>query len=165
MSIADCVRTLALPIASSTEVLGRALADVLPPEFVIYLHGDLGAGKTSLARALLRGLGWTGSIKSPTYSLVERYRIGEREVVHLDLYRIRDSAELEFLGLDDLAGREVLWLVEWPERGGADLPPADLAISLDHAPRGRVATLRAVSLAGRVLWPILNKIEVAGASV
>jgi len=165
MSTADCVRTLDLPIASSTEVLGRALAAALPPTFVVYLHGDLGAGKTSLARALLRGLGWTGSIKSPTYSLVERYPLGAREVVHLDLYRIREAAELEFLGLDDLAGREVLWLVEWPERGAAALPPADLAISLDHAPRGRVATLRAISPAARALWPILNKIEVAGDSV
>jgi tRNA threonylcarbamoyladenosine biosynthesis protein TsaE len=161
-----CVRALALPIASSTEVLGRALAQVLPATtFVIHLRGELGAGKTSLARALLRGLGWTGSIKSPTYSLVERYPLGgNREAVHLDLYRIREPAELEFLGLDDLAGRDVLWLVEWPERGGAVLPAPDLEIALDHAPAGRRATLRALSPTGATLWSKLNEIEVAGDS-
>jgi tRNA threonylcarbamoyladenosine biosynthesis protein TsaE len=164
--MSDCVRTLALPIASSTEALGRALAHALPAtNFVIHLRGELGAGKTSLARALLRGLGWTGSIKSPTYSLVERYPLpGGREAVHLDLYRIRAPAELEFLGLDDLAGRDVLWLVEWPERGGAVLPPPDLEIALEHAPSGRRATLRALSPAGEAAWPNLNKIEAAGDS-
>jgi tRNA threonylcarbamoyladenosine biosynthesis protein TsaE len=162
-----CVRTLELPIASSTEVLGRALAQALPrTTFVLHLRGDLGAGKTSLARALLRGLGWTGSIKSPTYSLVERYPLpGGREAVHLDLYRIREPAELEFLGLDDLVGRDVLWLVEWPERGGAALPPPDLEIALEHLPSGRRATLRALSPAAEAVWPILNKIEVVDASV
>jgi len=158
---------LALPIASSTEELGRALAHVVPQDatFVIHLRGDLGAGKTSLARALLRGLGWTGGIKSPTYSLVERYPLGDREAVHLDLYRIREPGELDFLGLDDLAGRPVLWLVEWPERGGAALPPPDLEIRLEHAPRGRLATLSALSPAARALWPTLSKIAVASASV
>ena len=163
--MSECIRTLELPIASSTDVLGRALAHALPADrsFVVHLRGELGAGKTSLARALLRGLGWTGSIKSPTYSLVERYPLaGGREAVHLDLYRIREPAELEFLGLDDLAGRPVLWLVEWPERGGAALPPPDLEIALAHAPSGRHATLRALSPAGEAVWPILNKIEVAG---
>ena len=143
----------------------RGLAPMLGEGGVIHLRGELGAGKTTFARALLQALGVGGRVKSPTYSLVERYPLGAREVVHLDLYRIREAAELEFLGLDDLAGREVLWLVEWPERGAAALPPADLAISLDHAPRGRVATLRAISPAARALWPILNKIEVAGDSV
>jgi tRNA threonylcarbamoyladenosine biosynthesis protein TsaE len=159
-----CMRTLALPVAASTENLGSALSRVVPGDrsFVVHLRGELGAGKTSLARALLRGLGWTGSIKSPTYSLVERYPLPDgREAVHLDLYRIREPAELEFLGLDDLAGRAVLWLVEWPERGGTALPPVDLEISLEHAPSGRRATLRTVSPAAQALWPNLNKIEVA----
>ena len=158
---------LSLPIASSTEELGRALALVVPRHatFVVHLRGDLGAGKTSLARALLCGLGWTGSIKSPTYSLVERYPLGDHEAVHLDLYRIREPGELDFLGLDDLAGQPVLWLIEWPERGGSAAPPPDLEIRLDHAPRGRVATLAALSAAGRALWPTLSEIAVSSASV
>ena len=152
-------RVVELPIASSTDALGRALASVLPRSCVVHLRGELGAGKSSLARALLRALGVTGSIKSPTYSLVERYPLADgREAVHLDLYRIRDPGELEYFGLDDLAGREVLWLVEWPERGGPGLPPPDLEIRLDPAARGRLATLRPLSPLGLAIWPNLNKI-------
>ena len=148
-----------LPIASSTDGLGRALAAVLPAQCVVHLRGELGAGKSSLARALLRALGVTGSIKSPTYSLVERYPLADgREAVHLDLYRIRDPGELDYLGLDDLAGRDVLWLVEWPERGGAALPRPDLEVRLEPAPKGRIATLRPLSPAGLALWPNLNKV-------
>jgi tRNA threonylcarbamoyladenosine biosynthesis protein TsaE len=151
-----------LPIASSTDVLGRSLAHALPPAFVVHLRGDLGAGKSSLARALLRALGVTTSIKSPTYSLVERYDLaGGREAVHLDLYRIGDPGELEYLGLDDLAGREVLWLVEWPERGGSALPPPDLEVRLEPAGKGRRATLRPLSPRGLAAWPNVNKIVAA----
>jgi tRNA threonylcarbamoyladenosine biosynthesis protein TsaE len=151
-----------LPIASSTDALGRVLAGVLPAACVVHLRGELGAGKSSLARALLRALGVTGSIKSPTYSLVERYPLADgREAVHLDLYRIRDPGELEYFGLDDLAGRDVLWLVEWPERGGTALPPPDLEIRLEPAARGRTATLRPLSPLGLAFWPNLNKIVAA----
>ena len=155
-----------LPIASSTDGLGRELARVLPDAFVVHLRGELGAGKSSLARALLRALGVTGSIKSPTYSLVERYPLADgREAVHLDLYRIRDPGELEYLGLDDLSGREVLWLIEWPERGGAALPPPDLEVQLEPADKGRRATLRPLSPAAAAIWPILSKIGPASGSV
>ena len=152
-------RVVELPIASSTDALGRALAGVLPASCVVHLRGELGAGKSSLARALLRALGVTGSIKSPTYSLVERYPLADgREAVHLDLYRIRDPGELEYLGLDDLAGREVLWLIEWPERGGAGLPAPDLEIRLEPAAKGRLATLRPLSPLGLAVWTNPNKI-------
>ena len=148
-----------LPIASSTDALGRELAGVLPAACVVHLRGELGAGKSSLARALLRALGVTGSIKSPTYSLVERYPLADgREAVHLDLYRIRDPGELEYFGLDDLAGRDVLWLVEWPERGGTALPLPDLEIRLEPAEKGRIATLCPLSPLGLAFWPNLNKI-------
>jgi tRNA threonylcarbamoyladenosine biosynthesis protein TsaE len=164
MSDAPC-HSIALPIASATDALGRALAHLLPADFVVHLRGDLGAGKSSLARALLRALGVTTSIKSPTYSLVERYDLaGGREAVHLDLYRIGDPGELEYLGLDDLAGRDVLWLVEWPEKGGSALPPPDLEVRLDPAPKGRLATLRPLGPRGWAIWPELNKIAVADAS-
>jgi tRNA threonylcarbamoyladenosine biosynthesis protein TsaE len=162
MTPAPCL-VVDLPIASSTDALGRALAHVLPSSFVVHLRGDLGAGKSSLARALLRALGVTTSIKSPTYSLVERYDLpGDREAVHLDLYRIADPGELEFLGLDDLAGREVLWLVEWPERGGAALPPPDLEVRLEPDGKGRRATLCPLSPRGLAIWPNVNKIVAAG---
>ena len=113
----------------ATEALGRALAATQVMPTVVYLHGDLGAGKSTLARAWLRALGVTGTIRSPTYTLVERYPLpGGGEALHLDLYRIGGAGELEFLALDDVAG--ALWLVEWPERGSGALPAADLQIDL-----------------------------------
>jgi tRNA threonylcarbamoyladenosine biosynthesis protein TsaE len=121
---------------------------------VLYLHGDLGAGKSTLARALLRALGVRGAIRSPTYTLIERYplAVGQggatEEAVHLDLYRIAAAAELDFLGLDDLAAQAVLWLVEWPERGGHALPPADLHVRLAIAGEGREAVLEPQSPSG-----------------
>jgi len=135
-----------LPIADATDRLGALLAQTRPPRAIVYLRGDLGAGKSTLARALLRALGVTGAIRSPTYTLVERYPIGDGDAVHLDLYRIGDPGELEFLGLD--AGEGALWLVEWPERGAAALPPADLDVALALEGDGRVADLVAGSPVG-----------------
>lgn len=129
-----------LPDPSSTDQLGRSLAASLPPQAVVHLRGQLGAGKSSLARALLRGLGVQGAIRSPTYTLVERYPLSTGgEAWHLDLYRIGDPGELEYLGLD---GEDpVLWLVEWPERGRGHLPPPDLLIELAVEKDGRSAQL------------------------
>ena len=107
--------------ADATAALGARLAQALPERGVVHLHGDLGAGKSTLARAVLRALGVTGTIRSPTYTLVEQYPLaGGGTGLHLDLYRIGDPGELEFLGLD---GSDIrLWLVEWPERGQGALP-------------------------------------------
>ena len=113
----------------------------------MHLHGDLGAGKSTLARVLLRALGVAGAIRSPTYTLVERYPVEGGEAWHLDLYRIGDAGELEFLGLDE--GAAVLWLVEWPERGGAALPRADLQVDLSVEGNGRAARLVAASPQGQ----------------
>ena len=148
-----------LPDPAATDALGEALARSRPPSAVVLLHGDLGAGKSSLARAMLRALGVQGAIRSPTYTLVERYPLAEGgEAWHMDLYRIADPGELEFLGLD--GGEAVLWLVEWPQRGAGALPPADLEVWLDHAGTGRAARLEARSAAGaewlqrlQVRWP------------
>ena len=133
-----------LPDADATDALGAALAHTRPAHAVVHLHGDLGAGKSTLARALLRALGVQGAIRSPTYTLVERYPLAEGgEAWHLDLYRISDPGELEFLGLD---GAEVrLWLVEWPERGTGHLPAADLTVHMSMQGRGRQARLEAGS--------------------
>ncbi len=126
--------------ADATAALGAQLARHLPQRAVVHLHGDLGAGKSTLARALLRALGVAGTIRSPTYTLVEQYPLAEGvTALHLDLYRIGDPGELEFLGLDGDSIR--LWLVEWPERGQGALPPADLDIELAVEGEGRCCRL------------------------
>lgn len=136
---------LILPDAESTDLLGRALAQTRPATAVVHLQGDLGAGKSTLARALLRALGVQGAIRSPTYTLIERYPLPSGEAWHLDLYRIGTAGELDFLGLDE--GSADLWLVEWPERGEGGLPPVDLVIALEIAGNGRRARLQAHSAA------------------
>ena len=138
---------LFLPDTDATEALGQALARTRPAVAVVHLRGDLGAGKSTLARALLRALGVAGAIRSPIYTLVERYPVEGGEAWHLDLYRIGDAGELEFLGLDE--GAAVLWLVEWPERGGAALLPADLQVDLSVEGNGRAARLVAASPQGQ----------------
>lgn len=125
----------------ATAALGEALAASRPARAVVFLHGDLGAGKSTLARACLRALGVAGPIKSPTYALVERYPLPGGEAAHLDLYRLAAAAELDFLGLDELAAEATLWLVEWPGRGAGGLPPPDLHVTLATDGVGRVATL------------------------
>jgi len=129
-----------LPEPEATDRFGALLAATRPARAIVYLHGDLGAGKSTLARALLRALGVTGAIRSPTYTLVERYPLRDGgDALHLDLYRIGDPGELEFLGLDAADG--ALWLVEWPERGARALPPADLEIGLAIEGHGRAVQL------------------------
>jgi tRNA threonylcarbamoyladenosine biosynthesis protein TsaE len=157
---------LNLPTPADTDALGIALARALPAAPVVaWLRGDLGAGKSTLARAMLRELGVTGTIRSPTYTLVERYPLpGGGEAAHLDLYRIAAAGELEFLGLDELRGAR-LWLVEWPERGAGALPAADLDMALAMAGGGRSAVLRETSEKGRSWLEAFSKIAGPGASV
>ncbi|MEZ5544734.1 MAG: tRNA (adenosine(37)-N6)-threonylcarbamoyltransferase complex ATPase subunit type 1 TsaE [Lysobacteraceae bacterium] len=141
--------TLQLPCPDDTEWLGRAIARALPDTPVLlYLEGDLGAGKTTTARALLRELGVSGAVRSPTYTLIERYETPHGEVAHLDLYRIADPEELHYLALDELAEKARLWLVEWPQRGQGALPPADLHLRLAIDGDGRSAVLEADSETG-----------------
>ena len=145
--MSDAGRDLTLVDAGATAALAQSLARSQPATAVVHLHGDLGAGKSTLARAWLRALGVTGAVRSPTYTLVERYPLaGGGEALHLDLYRIGDAGELEFLGLDDADAR--LWLVEWPERGLAALPAPDLRVRLAVAGEGRSCGLEAGSPAG-----------------
>jgi tRNA threonylcarbamoyladenosine biosynthesis protein TsaE len=157
---------LQLPAPADTDALGAALARALPPDStVVWLQGDLGAGKSSLARALLRELGVRGAIRSPTYTLIERYSPDGGDVLHLDLYRIAATSELEFLGLDELRGEVRLWLVEWPERGGAALPAPDLEIRMALAGTGRSVELQETSEKGRSWLVALSKMAGSGASV
>jgi tRNA threonylcarbamoyladenosine biosynthesis protein TsaE len=134
-----------LPDEAATEALGRALAKTLPRPVagVIALEGSLGAGKSTLARALLRELGVTGTIRSPTYTLVEPYESPAGRVLHMDCYRLGDAEELDMLGLRDRPPESTLWLVEWPERAAGALPAIDLAIRLTLQGEGRSAEIDA----------------------
>ncbi len=152
-------QTWPLPDEPATAALAAQWAKALDGGLVIYLHGELGAGKTSFARALLGAAGVGERIKSPTYSLVEGYLAGDRPAWHLDLYRIADPDELQWLGLDSLADPAALVLVEWPERGAGALPAADLELQLDYAGAGRRAAAASRSARGERLLQRLNGLQ------
>jgi tRNA threonylcarbamoyladenosine biosynthesis protein TsaE len=137
---------LSLTSPEDTEATGGRLAQGIlaahPGMLCIYLHGDLGAGKTTFARGFLRGLGHAGRVPSPTYTLVEPYDCAPYQVFHMDLYRLQDGAELEFLGISDMLDTGSIQLIEWPERGADGLTPADLEVFLKVIPEGRACELR-----------------------
>jgi tRNA threonylcarbamoyladenosine biosynthesis protein TsaE len=144
--------TRALAGPESTRALGQALGKALgaqaPRTFMLWLRGDLGAGKTELARGVLTGLGHRGRVPSPTYTFVEPYALAGTTVLHTDLYRLRDPAELDDLGFADALAAGAIALVEWPEQGAGRLPAADLDIRLEVSGAGRLARLTAASPAG-----------------
>lgn len=133
------------------QAFAAKLARVAKPPLVIYLQGELGAGKTTFTRAFIQALGYTGRVKSPTYGLLESYAIGSVDVLHLDLYRIADAAELEFLGIADLFGASTFLLVEWPDRAGSFLPAPDVTLALEHHGTGRNAMMYTHSDSGNAL--------------
>ena len=137
-----------MPDPGATEALGHALAAGAQAGRVLHLRGDLGAGKTTLVRGLLRALGHTGRVKSPTYTLVEPYELSSLHFYHFDFYRLKNQEEWEQAGFREYFGSHALCAVEWPERAGELLLPPDLEITLRFEGDGRRAQLEARSVAG-----------------
>jgi len=138
------VREFLAAAESDTLALGRELSALFADGGIVYLSGDLGAGKTTLVRGLLRALGFDGRVKSPSYGLIESYVVDGREIHHLDLYRLGHGEEIAYLGLEDLLTEGSLLLVEWPERGEGWLPAADWKIRMtDHSGGGRLISVTA----------------------
>ena len=133
---------------AETMALGAALARAGLSRGTVYLAGELGTGKTTLVRGFLRASGVTGTVRSPTFTLVEEYRIGAMTVEHYDLYRLSGPEELEFLGLRDHLAKDALCFFEWPERGVGILPAPNLDIRFEHAGRGPTEDVRRVRCTG-----------------
>jgi tRNA threonylcarbamoyladenosine biosynthesis protein TsaE len=131
---------------AATEQFGAALLPYLPEKSLIFLHGELGAGKTTLVRGLLRSAGIKGTIKSPTYAVIEEYSANHRIIFHFDLYRLADPQELEWMGIDDYLMQSALCLIEWPCRGKGVLPQADISITLSHQNEGRLIQISGIEI-------------------
>ena len=133
--------TLHLANEDAMMSFGSRIAQVTEGLGVIFLEGDLGAGKTTLSRGIIRGLGHVGAVKSPTFTLVEPYEIGLIRAFHFDLYRLVDPEELEYMGIRDYFDGSALCLIEWPQRGAGFLPKPDLTITIRAHAEGRSLTL------------------------
>jgi len=130
---------------------------IIEPALLIALQGDLGAGKTTLSRGVLTGLGHVGAVKSPTYTLVEPYELALGQVCHFDFYRLQDPEELEYMGFRDYLVESQLCLVEWPERGAGFLPKADMLIEIVQLHKGRKLTLSAQSEQANIIISQLDR--------
>ena len=148
--------TTFLPDEDATLALGAAIARQLEPGVVVYLEGDLGAGKTTLVRGVLRALGHSGPVKSPTYTLVELYELSRLDLHHFDFYRFSDPREWIDAGFRESFNGRIVSLIEWPRKAGTLLPPADVEIALEPSRTGRNASLRSSSPTGDA---ILEKLK------
>ena len=139
--------------------LGAMLACFLRGEGVIHLSGGLGAGKTTLCRGILRAMGHSGAVKSPTFTLVEPYQISGSEVYHFDLYRLADPSELDYIGIDEYFGKNKLCLIEWPEKAIGYLPQHDLDITIDVLVEKRIIDVRSNSRSGEKICTQLIELD------
>lgn len=140
-------------VANETDLekLGACFSGLVHEHVLVCLRGDLGAGKTTLVRGLLRGAGQGGAVKSPTFSLVEPYELGAHKVFHFDFYRVQDPEELEYIGMRDYLDQPGLCLIEWPEKAGGFLPEADLDIMIHKTEKGRRVRLELNTDRGKAL--------------
>jgi tRNA threonylcarbamoyladenosine biosynthesis protein TsaE len=127
----------------ATEQFGAELFQSLPSKCLVFLHGELGAGKTTLVRGYLRAAGYTGTVKSPTYNLVEEYTVVGKLIYHFDLYRLNDPEELEWIGINDYFTQDCACFIEWPDRGKGFLPTPDNVITLTVIEAGRLVEMNA----------------------
>ncbi len=146
-----------LPDEAATLRLGAEIAATLSSGTIIYLHGNLGAGKTTLSRGILRGLGHTGKVKSPTYTLVEVYAVFKIHLYHFDLYRFNHALEWEESGFDEYCNGDSICLIEWPEKAAGVLPAADLQLHLTPDNEGRIALVEALSARGNSCLKRINE--------
>lgn len=141
----------------ATEHLARELAKEMPKNMVVYLYGDLGAGKSTFARAFIQALGFEGSVKSPTYTLLEVYQYGDdKHAVHMDLYRIAEPEEIDYLSLENYENSATVTLIEWPEKGEGFIPLADIKLFFSMCEQGRNLDIEATNDQATKWLEILN---------
>ncbi len=152
------VRECLVASEQDMESLGQQLAPAIAGAGMVALGGDLGAGKTTLVRGILRGLGHEDIVKSPTFTLVEPYHPGDRVVYHFDLYRLNDPEELEYIGAREYFGGDALCLVEWPEKGRGFLPPPDINVMIHKVKQGRNVRLELINDCDAALASVLRHV-------
>lgn len=137
-----------IPTENAMLDFGAKMSEGCTKPAILFLYGDLGAGKTTLVRGFLRGLGYKGAVKSPTYTIVEPYQFEQVSIFHFDLYRVHHPEELEFIGIQDYFNQDAICLIEWPENGGNWLPPPDLSCYIEPYNGGRKLKLLPQSASG-----------------
>lgn len=143
---------------AATVKMGNVIAESVALGSTIFMHGDLGAGKTTMSRGIIQGLGHEGRVKSPTYTLVEPYEMPHASVYHFDLYRLADPEELEYMGFRDYFNDKAVCIIEWPEKGEHFLPKADIELYLTYADEQREISFKANSSSGlEAITKIINR--------